>query len=204
MSTATLDRLIRSVTDATGDDALLDRFVTRRDTSAFEMLLNRHGPRVLAVCRRLLPPEDAEDAFQATFLCLLRQARSIRERRDLRGWLLTVAHRIAMAALRRSQVAEGLDLRPPRERHFMTRVIVPDQAGLGPTVADAALKRGIPFHGRVIDRTTGEAVAARVRYHAVFPNPQVRKLPGGDVLDGFDTLNVTAKPDGSFTVGVVP
>src|SRR5262245_49331744 len=103
MSTATLDRLIRSVTDATGDDALLDRFVTRRDTSAFEMLLRRHGPRVLAVCRRLLPPEDAEDAFQATFLCLLRQAATIRERRDLRGWLLTVAHRVSMAAIRRAR-----------------------------------------------------------------------------------------------------
>jgi RNA polymerase sigma factor (sigma-70 family) len=103
MSSASLDRLIREFADAASDDVLLDRFVTRRETAAFESLLRRHGPRVLAVCRRLLPAEDADDAFQATFLCLLRQAKSIRERRDLRGWLLTVANRVSMAALRRSR-----------------------------------------------------------------------------------------------------
>src|SRR5262245_4152845 len=103
MSTASLDRLIRSVTDAAGDDVLLERFLTRRDSSCFEMLMRRHGPRVLAVCRRLLSPDDAEDAFQATFLSLLRQGSTIHDRRNLRGWLLTVAHRVAAAALRRTK-----------------------------------------------------------------------------------------------------
>src|SRR5258707_1072417 len=108
MSTASLEHLIRTAGELAGDDVLLDRFVTRRDGAAFEALVRRHGPRVLAVCRRLLPPDDADDAFQATFLHLLRQAATVRERQNLRGWLLTVAHRVAMAALRRAN--------PRRER----------------------------------------------------------------------------------------
>src|SRR5437588_515286 len=116
MSTSALERLIQSAADTAGDEVLLDRFVTRREASAFEALVRRHGPRVLAVCRRLLSPEDADDAFQATFLCLLRQAGSIRERRDLRGWLLTVAHRVSMAALRRARRRReqpALEVAPP-------------------------------------------------------------------------------------------
>src|SRR5262249_9389848 len=54
-------------------------FVTRTDEGAFEILLQRHGPMVLHVCRRVLPNlQDAEDAFQATFLVLARKAGSLR------------------------------------------------------------------------------------------------------------------------------
>jgi hypothetical protein len=55
------------------DQELLQRFRTCRDEAAFTALLHRHGPMVLRVCRRILPEaQDAEDAFQATFLVLLR------------------------------------------------------------------------------------------------------------------------------------
>src|ERR1700683_4575547 len=58
---------------------LLERFVTRRDEAAFEALVARHGPMVLGVCRHLLrDPNDVDDAFQATFLVLVKKAGSVR------------------------------------------------------------------------------------------------------------------------------
>src|SRR5262249_22190229 len=70
------------------DGDLLHAFLTRNDQPSFEALLRRHGPMVLRVCRRALGQEqDAEDAFQATFLLLARQAGSIRKRQSLAGSL---------------------------------------------------------------------------------------------------------------------
>src|SRR5262249_42570703 len=69
------------------DAQLVERFVAERDEAAFEVLLWRHGPMVLAVCRRLLRHEqDAEDAFQATFLVLARKAASIGRRQAVGAW----------------------------------------------------------------------------------------------------------------------
>ena len=66
---------------------------------AFEALVVRHGPMVLSVSRRTLrDPNDAEDVFQATFLILVRKARTIRGRDALGGWLCQVAHRVAIQA----------------------------------------------------------------------------------------------------------
>jgi RNA polymerase sigma factor (sigma-70 family) len=82
------------------DDAqLVERWVERRDEAAFELLVWRHGTLVFNVCRRVLRQEqDVEDAFQATFLTLVRKAGSIGRRQSLGSWLYTVAHRIALRA----------------------------------------------------------------------------------------------------------
>ena len=81
------------------DGQLLDRFIVSRDKSAFEELLRRHGPLVLGVCRRILADwNDADDAFQTTFLVLLQKARAIRRRESVGCWLYGVACRIALKA----------------------------------------------------------------------------------------------------------
>src|SRR5436305_5057743 len=81
------------------DAQLLERFLAGRDESselAFTALVERHGPMVLGVCRRILADShDAEDAFQATFLVLVRKARSVRVEGSIGRWLYGVAMRVA-------------------------------------------------------------------------------------------------------------
>src|SRR3954464_10241193 len=84
--------------DGAGDAALLERFVAWRDEAAFELLVYRHGPMVRGVCQRLLRhDQDAEDAFQATFLALARQAAKVCGG-SLPGWLYRVAFHTALKA----------------------------------------------------------------------------------------------------------
>jgi RNA polymerase sigma factor (sigma-70 family) len=81
------------------DTQLLERVVTSHDQAAFEVLVWRHGPIVMGVCRRVLRhTQDAEDAFQATFLTLARKAGSLGKREALASWLYKVAYRIALRA----------------------------------------------------------------------------------------------------------
>src|ERR1019366_2511842 len=81
---------------------LLRRYFAHRDEAAFAVLVRRHGPMVLAVCRRLLRrAEDAEDAFQAAFLVLARKGRRIAERQTIGGWLHGVAYHVALDVRRR-------------------------------------------------------------------------------------------------------
>jgi polysaccharide export outer membrane protein len=84
------------------DRQLLERFATRRDASAeaaFEALVLRHGPMVLRVCRNALgDATDAQDAFQATFLILVRRCSSIRRLESVGSWLYGVACRVAARA----------------------------------------------------------------------------------------------------------
>jgi RNA polymerase sigma factor (sigma-70 family) len=81
------------------DAQLVDLFLSRHDERAFEALIYRHGPMVMGVCRRTLDClEDAEDAFQATFLVLVRKARSIKPRGMVGNWLHGVAYRTANKA----------------------------------------------------------------------------------------------------------
>ena len=104
-----IDRLYREGTlSALGDCQLLERYLTRRDEAAFRALVDLHGPMVLGLCRRVLrDPRDIEDAFQATFLVLIRKAPTIRDRGLLANWLYGVAYRVARRArthsLRRRQ-----------------------------------------------------------------------------------------------------
>jgi RNA polymerase sigma factor (sigma-70 family) len=81
------------------DAALLKRFQVNRDEAAFDLLLKKHGPMVLGVCRRLLhDAHEVEDAFQATFLVMLRNANSIRRHEALASWLYQVAYRVSTRA----------------------------------------------------------------------------------------------------------
>ena len=109
--------------DTGSDSELLEHFHLHGDPEVFAMIVRRHGARVLASCRKVLALEaDVEDAFQATFLVLLRSGRTIRRRQALGGWLSGVAHRVALKALagtarrqraeqqKRPQTNEGPDL----------------------------------------------------------------------------------------------
>ena len=81
------------------DGQLLSRYATSRDGQAFEALVARHGPMVLATCRAILRHEhDVEDAFQATFFVLARKAGAVRVGETLGGWLHRVAYRVAVQA----------------------------------------------------------------------------------------------------------
>jgi RNA polymerase sigma factor (sigma-70 family) len=98
-----------------GEVQLLERFVERRDEPAFAALVARHGPMVLGVCRKLLAdPLDVEDAFQATFLVLVRRAGSLKDRDRLAPWLFGVARKVATRARadlarRRDRERSGVD-----------------------------------------------------------------------------------------------
>jgi RNA polymerase sigma factor (sigma-70 family) len=109
MTTAPLGTLLRHIQKLSArprapertDRQLLEDFAARRDEYAFTALVARHGPMVLRVCRRVLNHEqDAEDAFQATFLVLARNTALIRKREAVADWLHGVAHRTAMKAKR--------------------------------------------------------------------------------------------------------
>jgi RNA polymerase sigma factor (sigma-70 family) len=81
------------------DGSLLERFVAQRDESAFAVLVERHGPMVLGVCRRVLHDwHEAEDVFQAAFLVLARRAGTLDRRGSVGPWLHTVALRLAWRA----------------------------------------------------------------------------------------------------------
>jgi RNA polymerase sigma-70 factor (ECF subfamily) len=91
------------------DRQLLERFAARHEEAAFALLVRRHGPMVHGVCRRLLRHEqDAEDAFQATFLVLARRAGALTWRDSVGGWLYQVASRVALKA--RAQATRRLAL----------------------------------------------------------------------------------------------
>ena len=101
------------------DRQLLERFVNRNDSSAedaFTIILGRHGPMVWGVCRRRLPDGDAAaDAFQATFLVLVRRARAVRVDDSLGPWLYGVSRRVAARA-RATSLRPAGRARPARGR----------------------------------------------------------------------------------------
>src|SRR5262245_7666204 len=121
MTTANLDNVMCLVRKLVGNQALRDlpdgellgRFRSTGEEAAFAVLVERHGPMVLGVCRRLLgDPHDAEDAFQATFLVLARNAGSVRNADSLAGWLHGVAQRVARKARARAAARRVRESRP--------------------------------------------------------------------------------------------
>jgi hypothetical protein len=87
------------------DGQLLERWAAHRDEAAFELLLRRHGPMVLASCRRQLGSRpEVEDAFQATWLVFLLKAGSIRRRGSLAAW--RDPDEPAVASLSRKEAAD--------------------------------------------------------------------------------------------------
>ena len=110
---------------------LLARYLEHRDELAFAAIVARHGPMVMGTCRRMLAGKaDADDAFQATFLVLVRRARALSPRDAIGPWLHGVAARVSMRA--RAQAARRRRI----EAHGRDRASV--GAGFGPTDAELA------------------------------------------------------------------
>src|SRR5688500_13656205 len=110
------------------DRELVRAFAATRDEAAFAEIVRRHGPMVLAVCRRVLADApEADDAFQAVFLVLARRAGSVGRPERLGGWL----HRVAVRCARRARSAAG---RRAKE-HPMSDMAAP--AAADPLWADA-------------------------------------------------------------------
>jgi RNA polymerase sigma factor (sigma-70 family) len=120
---AILHHLLRVAEQKSADQSdlhLLECFVTKKDEAAFAALMERHGRLVFSVCRGVLEQEqDAEDAFQATFLVLARMASTIRKRDSLVSWLHGVALRTALKA------REAMNTR--RRKEPQTRTRTPEQ-----------------------------------------------------------------------------
>jgi RNA polymerase sigma factor (sigma-70 family) len=93
---ALMQRVLSEALSEYNDRQLLERFIQSGDEAAFALLLDRHGPMLLGLCRRLLKDTHlADDVVQATFLVLVRKAGSIRRRDSLADWLYGVAVRLA-------------------------------------------------------------------------------------------------------------
>jgi RNA polymerase sigma factor (sigma-70 family) len=148
MSPTLLQSVVRVADARTPDADLLERFRLNRDEQAFEELVRRHGPLVWAVCRHLLPHHaDAEDAFQAVFLALVRGASSIRAGQALPAWLHGTAVRVAIKA-RRSAV---------RRRQREHRAAVPERHRPVPDESWTALMTAV--HEEIGQLPEGERTA---------------------------------------------
>ncbi len=112
LATPDLERIFQGETvSGLSEWQLLARYLENRDELAFAALVARHGPMVMGTCRRMLAAgADVEDAFQATFLVLVRRARSLSPRDAIGPWLHGVAARVSMRA--RSQAARRRQVEP--------------------------------------------------------------------------------------------
>jgi RNA polymerase sigma factor (sigma-70 family) len=182
------------------DGQLLGCFLGERDEVAFEVLVRRHGPMVLGVCRRILRhTQDTEDAFQATFLVLARKAGAIGQRELLANWLYGVAYRAALEARssrrhRERQVLQMPDLAAEEEadsceelRRILDRELnaLPEKYRIaiilcdleGRTRKEVARQLGLPestLSGRLT--TARRMLARRLARHRVEPGDSLLTL----------------------------
>jgi RNA polymerase sigma factor (sigma-70 family) len=122
---AVLRRLKVKEVRGLSDSELLTQYATTRDEAAFTALVSRHGPTVLGVCRRVLRDHDVDDAFQATFLALAKEAGSFRRQGSIGAWLYEVAYNAALAIRARQARAERA------ERAAASRETAPDTDEIG-------------------------------------------------------------------------
>src|SRR5262245_53123629 len=114
--------LVGKAPEPPADAQLLEQFVARRDMAAFEGLVQRYGPLVLGVCRRVLGnTHDAEDAFQATFLIFARRAGAIQSQGAVGSWLCGTAYRVSLKA------KAGIARRRAQERQAGTTMVKPNK-----------------------------------------------------------------------------
>jgi HlyD family secretion protein len=139
------------------DRQLLERFAGRRDASAeaaFEVLVLRHGPMVLRVCRNVLGDSaDAQDAFQATFLVLVRRRGSIRGLDSIGGWLYSVACRVAARARVESAHRRAVERRAALrvvEAVDPPDVCESDAAEFGPVIQEEVRRLPEKYRGAVV------------------------------------------------------
>jgi RNA polymerase sigma factor (sigma-70 family) len=148
------------------DNQLLERVAAFGDEAAFALLVQRHGPLVWRVCRRLLRrPQDAEDAFQATFLVLVRKAGAIRRPQLLSNWLFGVARRIAAKAGVRIDRRNAWEMQAPAD--LETRGVEASHPCILGRVLDDEVSRlpakyRVPFVLCYLEGLTNEEAARRL------------------------------------------
>lgn len=148
------------------DDQLLVRFFQMRDDAAFSTLVQRYGPLVYGVCQRILhEAADAEDAFQATFLVLVRKGETLREPGRLANWLYGVAYRTAhkfraKAALRTRSEREAGKMATTSEPGAMTYEEL--QAVLNEEISQLPEKYALPLVLCYLEGKTNAQAAAQL------------------------------------------
>jgi RNA polymerase sigma factor (sigma-70 family) len=178
----TLLRYLRTVsprTDpvATADADLLDRFLRSRDEAAFEVLVWRHGRMVWNLCRRLLRhTQDVEDAFQATFLALVRKGRSIHQGASLSSWLYKVAYRVALRA---------------RSAGLRSAPLLEEPAALAPDTDESAWRDLRPILdeeiGRLPEKYRSAVILCYLEGHSTAEAATLLGCPRGTVLSRLAT-----------------
>jgi|GEM_PF-2184226 len=189
------------------DAELIGRYVANRDEAAFTELVRRHGSAVLGVCRSVLGDgHDADDAFQATFLVLVRKSHRIVFRPDIGSWLFAVAMRVSREALRkryrrrsRETNAEALEASAPSAADTAEdcRVLLDEIAKLpekyrspvvlcelaGVTRSEAAKRLGIP-EGTLSSRLAEarRRLARRLRSRGIAASVGVLAIPVSEAL----------------------
>ena len=149
MATTQMNRLVRhlkrfALSDERGcltDGDLLSRFLVHKDADAFEALVRRHGPVVLAVCRQVLGNEhDAEDAFQEAATRIWKGLAASRSVSNPRGWMTTIAYRAFVDLRRKANRCEELPDLPDLRLNSPPQRAIANVAGMGAFSSDRTIR----------------------------------------------------------------